>query len=79
MKPVKQLSGDDVEYFQQLISQGYSMSLTLSNVSELSLVEFLRTVFEFRKSTIVVCLVASPIKRKIKAFSRRSRALTTKK
>lgn len=65
MKPVKQLSGDDVEYFQQLISQGYSMSLTLSNVSELSLVEFLRTVFEFRKSTIVVCLVASPIKRKI--------------
>ena len=65
MKPVKQLSGDDVEYFQQLISQGYSNSLTLSNVSELSLVEFLRTVFEFRKSTIVVCLVASPIKRKI--------------
>lgn len=65
MKPVKQLSGDDVEYFQQLISQGYSMSLTLSNVSELSLVEFLRTVFEFRKSTIVVCLVASSIKRKI--------------
>ena len=65
MKPVKQLSGDDVEYFQQLISSGYSNSLTLSNVSELSLVEFLRTVFEFRKSTIVVCLVASPIKRKI--------------
>ena len=65
MKPVKQLSGDDVEYFQQLISQGYSNSLTLSNVSELSLVEFLRTVFEFRKSAIVVCLVASPIKRKI--------------
>ena len=65
MKPVKQLSGDDVEYFQQLISPGYSNSLTLSNVSELSLVEFLRTVFEFRKSTIVVCLVASPIKRKI--------------
>ena len=65
MKPVKQLSGDDVENFQQLISPGYSNSLTLSNVSELSLVEFLRTVFEFRKSTIVVCLVASPIKRKI--------------
>ena len=65
MKPVKQLSGDDVEYFQQLISPGYSNSLTLSNVSELSLVEFLRTVFEFRKSIIVVCLVASPIKRKI--------------
>ena len=65
MKPVKQLSGDDVEYFQQLISSGYSNSLTLSNVSELSLIEFLRTVFEFRKSTIVVCLVASPIKRKI--------------
>ena len=65
MKPVKQLSGDDVEYFQQLISPGYSNLLTLSNVSELSLVEFLRTVFEFRKSTIVVCLVASPIKRKI--------------
>ena len=65
MKPVKQLSGDDVEYFQQLISPGYSNSLTLSNVSELSLVEFLTTVFEFRKSTIVVCLVASPIKRKI--------------
>ena len=65
MKPVKQLSGDDVEYFQQLISPGYSNSLTLSNVSELSLVEFLRTVFEFRKSTIVVCLVASYIKRKI--------------
>ena len=65
MKPVKQLSGDDVEYFQQLISPGYSNSLTLSNVSELSLVEFLRTVFEFRKSTIVVCLVAFPIKRKI--------------
>ena len=65
MKPVKQLSGDDVEYVQLLISQGYSNSLTLSNVSELSLVEFLRTVFEFRKSTIVVCLVASPIKRKI--------------
>ena len=65
MKPVKQLSGDDVEYFQQLISPGYSNSLTLSNVSELSLVEFLRTVFEFRTSTIVVCLVASPIKRKI--------------
>ena len=65
MKPVKQLSGDDVEYFQQLISPGYSNSLTLSNVSELSLAEFLRTVFEFRKSTIVVCLVASPIKRKI--------------
>ena len=49
MKPVKQLSGDDVEYFQQLISQGYSNSLTLSNVSELSLVEFLRTVFEFKR------------------------------
>ena len=65
MKPVKQLSGDDVEYVQQLISQGYSNSLTLSNVSELSLVEFLRTVFELRKSTIVVCLVASSIKRKI--------------
>ena len=65
MKPVKQLSGHDVEYFQQLISPGSSNSLTLSNVSELSLVEFLRTVFEFRKSTIVVCLVASPIKRKI--------------
>ena len=65
MKPVKQLSGDDVEYVQQLISQGYSNSLTLSNVSELSLVEFLRTVFKFRKSTIVVCLVASSIKRKI--------------
>ena len=65
MKPVKQLSGDDVEYVQLLISQGYSNSLTLSNVSELSLVEFLRTVFKFRKSTIVVCLVASPIKRKI--------------
>lgn len=65
MKPVKQLSGDDVEYFQQLISPGYSNSLTLSNVSELSLVGFLRKVFEFRKSTIVVCLVASPIKRKI--------------
>ena len=62
MKPVKQLSGDDVEYVQLLISQGYSNSLTLSNVSELSLVEFLRTVFEFRKSTIVVCLVASPHK-----------------
>ena len=65
MNPVKQLSGDDVEYVQQLISQGFSNSLILSNVSELSLVEFLRTVFEFRKSTIVVCLVASPIKRKI--------------
>ena len=65
MKPVKQLSGDNVEYVQQLISQGYSNSLTLSNVSELSLVEFLRTVFKFRKSTIVVCLVASSIKRKI--------------
>ena len=62
MKPVKQLSGDDVEYVQLLISQGYSNSRTLSNVSELSLVEFLRTVFEFRKSTIVVCLVASPHK-----------------
>ena len=65
MNPVKQLSGDDVEYVQQLISQGFSNSLILSNVSELSLVEFLRTVFEFRKSTIVVCLVASSIEGKI--------------
>ena len=65
MKPVKQLSGDDVEYVQLLISQGYSNSRTLSNVSELSLVEFLRTVFKFRKSTIVVCLVVSSIRPKI--------------
>ena len=65
MKSVKQLSGDDVEYVQQLITQGYSNSLTLSNISELSLVEFLRTVFKFRKGAIVVCLVASSIKHKI--------------